>query len=93
MRKLEIAGQIAEEMNITKEKAEDAVNAILDGIKQALCRGESVTLRRFGTFQLRNKNERLGRNPKTGEEADIPARRVVRFKAGKHLKEAVNSDG
>lgn len=92
MRKVEIADRIAEELGMTKEKAEDAVNAILDEVKQALSEGEPVFLRRFGTFQVRDKSPRLGRNPKTGEEAAIPARRVVRFKPGRHLKETLGSD-
>lgn len=92
MRKVEIADRIAEELSITKEKAEDAVNAILDEVKQALSKGESVILRRFGIFQVRDKSRRFGRNPMTGEGAEIPARRVVRFKAGKHLKETLNSE-
>ena len=92
MRKVEIAARIAEELNITKEKAEDAVNAILDEVKQALSEGEPVILRRFGTFQVRHNSRRLGRNPKTGEEAEIAARRVVRFKPGRHLKETLNSE-
>lgn len=90
MRKLEIAERIAEELNLTKAKAEDAVNAIVDEVKRALSEGEPVILRRFGSFQVRGKNTRHGRNPLTGKEAEIPARRVVRFKAGKHLKEEIN---
>ena len=92
MRKVEIVNRIADETNITKVKAEQAVDAILDELKDSLCRGEPVVLRRFGTFQVREKHARLGRNPKTGEEANIPARRVVRFKSGKYFKDVVNGD-
>ena len=92
MRKVEIVNRIADEIDITKVKAEEAVDAILDELKDSLCRGESVVLRRFGTFQVREKHERLGRNPKTGEEAKIPARRVVRFKSGKYFKDVINGD-
>ena len=92
MRKVEIVNRIADETDITKVKAEEAVDAILDELKASLCRGESVVLRRFGTFQVRDKYERVGRNPKTGEEAKIPARRVVRFKSGRYFKDAVNGD-
>ena len=92
MRKVEIVNRIADEIDITKVKAEEAVDAVLDELKDSLCRGESVVLRRFGTFQVREKDERLGRNPKTGEEAKIPARRVVRFKSGKYFKDAINGD-
>ena len=90
MRKIEIVKRIADETDLTKVKAEEAVDAILEEIKDGLQRGEPVTLRRFGAFQVRGKRARMGRNPKTGEEAEIPARRVVRFKSGKHFKESVN---
>lgn len=62
----------------------------LDEVKRTLSEGESVIVRRFGVFRVRDKNTRLGRNPKTGEEAEIPERRVVRFKPGKHFRNAVN---
>ena len=92
MKKVDIASRIADKIDITKAKAEDAVNTILDEVKQALAEGESVIIRRFGTFQVREKDPRLGRNPKTGEKAEISARRVVRFKSGKPFKDAVNGD-
>jgi integration host factor alpha subunit len=90
MRKAEIVNRIADETGLTKVKAEEAVDAILEEVKDGLQRGEPVILRRFGSFQVREKRARVGRNPKTGEEAGIPARRVVRFKSGKHFKESVN---
>lgn len=71
--------------------SKEVVSAILDEVKRALSEGESVTIRRFGSFQVRDKSTRLGRrNPKTGEEAEIPERRVVRFKPGNHFRNAVN---
>jgi nucleoid DNA-binding protein len=91
MRKIEIVNLIADDTGLTKIKAEEAVDAILEQVKDGLQRGESVILRRFGSFQVRGKRARVGRNPKTGEEAGIPARRVVRCKSGKHFKDAVNS--
>ena len=93
VKKADLASRIADELNITKARAEDAVDAILDEVKLVLSEGEPVILRRFGAFQVRDKRQRLGRNPKTGEEADIPARRVVRFKAGKYFRDAVNDEG
>jgi integration host factor alpha subunit len=90
MRKAEIVNRIADETGLTKVKAEEAVDAILEEVKDGLQRGEPVILRRFGSFQVREKRARVGRNPKTGEEAGIPARRVVRFKSGKHFKDCVN---
>ena len=92
MRKIDIAALVAAETGMSKEKAEDAVNAILEEVKQALSEGERVTIRRFGSFHVRYKSTRLGRNPKTGEEAEIPERRVVRFKPGNHFKTAVNGE-
>jgi len=90
MRKIEIVTRIADETGFTQVRAEKIVNAILQEIKDALQRGEPVILRRFGSFQVRAKRARMGRNPKTGEEAGIPARRIVRFKSGKHFRESVN---
>jgi DNA-binding protein HU-beta len=90
MRKVEIINRIADETGLTQVQAEKAVNAILEEIKDGLQRGEPVILRRFGSFQVREKHARTGRNPKTGEEAGIPARRVVRFKSGERFRESVN---
>jgi DNA-binding protein HU-beta len=90
MRKIEIITRIANETDLTQFRAEKIVNAILQEIKDSLQRGEPVILRRFGSFQVRAKHARMGRNPKTGEEAGIPARRIVRFKSGKHFRESVN---
>ena len=92
MKRIEIADRVAAEMDITKAKAQEAVGAILDEVKRALSEGESVTIRRLGSFQVRDKSTRLGRNPKTGEEAEIPKRRVVRFKPGNHFRNAVNGE-
>ena len=90
MRKVEIVTRIADETDLTQVRAEKVVNAILEEIKDGLQRGEPVILRRFGSFQVRAKRARMGRNPKTGEEAGIPARRIVRFKSGEHFRESVN---
>ncbi len=90
MRKAELVQRIAEATGLTHVKTEEAVDMILDEIKRTLQEGGSVIVRRFGTFQVRAKGARLGRNPKTGKEAPILARRVVRFKSGKVFKVAVN---
>ncbi|MFQ5894943.1 MAG: HU family DNA-binding protein [Nitrospinota bacterium] len=90
MTKIEIINRVAEETGLSKVKAEEAVEGIIETIKETLQNGEPVILRRFGSFQVRKKNARTGRNPKTGREAPIHARRVVRFKSGKHFREAVN---
>jgi nucleoid DNA-binding protein len=90
MRKADIVRRIADATNLTQVQAEDVVDAVFSEIKNALQQGDSVILRRFGTFDVRAKRARVGRNPKTGEEAAIPARRIVRFKCGNQFKAAVN---
>ncbi len=90
MTKNDIINRISEEAGLQKPEAEEAVETILALIKNTLGDDESVILRRFGSFQVRQKSSRIGRNPKTGEEAEISARKVVRFKAGKYFKSAVN---
>jgi len=89
MRKAEMVQRIAQEFGSTTAKAEAAVEAILTTIKASLQQGEPVILRRFGTWQVRVQRARVGRNPKTGAAAAIPARRVVRFLAGQSFKQAV----
>ncbi len=88
--KIDIINLVSDDTGLSKVKAEEAVETIIHTIKESLQSGDSVILRRFGSFQVREKNARVGRNPKTGQEAPISARRVVRFKAGKHFKDAVN---
>jgi len=88
MTKQDIINHVSSEANLSRAKAEETVIRL---IKESLSQGESVILRRFGTFQVKEKNKRIGRNPKTGEEAEISARKVVRFKSGKHFKYSVNS--
>jgi nucleoid DNA-binding protein len=90
MRKAEIVHRIADATGLTQVKAEEVVDAVFDAIQNALQQGDSVILRRFGTFDVRTKRARVGRNPKTGAEAVIAARRVVRFKSGNLFKHAVN---
>ena len=93
MRKTDIISLVSEDTGLSKVKAEEAVDAIIDAVRESLAEGESVTLRRFGSFSVREKNARVGRNPKTGLEAPITARRVVRFKAGRQFRDAVNGAG
>jgi nucleoid DNA-binding protein len=90
MRKADIVRRMADATDLTQVQAEEGVNAIFDAIKSTLQQGDSVILRRFGTFDVRAKRARMGRNPKTGDEATIPARRVVRFKCGNPFKAVVN---
>lgn len=90
MRKADIVRRIAEATDLTQVKAEEVVDAVVDEIKNVLQQGDSVILRRFGSFEVRHKHARIGRNPKTGQAAAVPARHVVRFKSGNPLKAAVN---
>jgi len=92
MTKQDIINQVCDNADLPRSKAEEAVETVIGLIKGALGDGEAVILRRFGTFQVRAKTKRIGRNPKTGEEAEISARKVVRFKSGKHFKKAVNDE-
>ena len=92
MTKQDIINQVCNKASLSRAKAEEAVETVIDLIKESLREGEPVILRRFGTFQIREKSKRMGRNPKTGEEAEISARKVVRFKSGKHFKQAVNDN-
>ena len=89
MTKQDLVAKMAADANISKKAAEDALNALLNGIKGSLGKGESVSLIGFGTFNFSQRSARKGRNPQTGAEIDIPARTVPTFKAGKGLKEAV----
>jgi integration host factor subunit alpha len=89
MTKAELAEVLFDRLGLNKREAKDMVDGFFDEIRQALERGESVKLSGFGNFQLRDKPQRPGRNPKTGEEIAITARRVVTFHASQKLKAAV----
>ncbi len=89
MNKSELIVSVAKETAMTKKAASEAVEATFSVIQQSLARGEKVTLVGFGTFDVRDRKERKGVNPSTGERITIPATRVPVFKAGKALKEVV----
>ena len=90
MTKTELAATVAEKAKITKKQADLVLNTTFDAIKQALVEGDKVQIIGFGTFEIRNRAARKGRNPQTNEEIDIPASKLPSFKAGKALKESVN---
>jgi len=90
MRKPELAAAIAEDTGLSKNKAQEVLNAVTDQISSALAKNESVSLPGFGNFTVRERSARTGRNPQTGAPIKIPASRSVGFKAGKPLREAVN---
>lgn len=89
--KAELAELLFEQVGLNKREAKDMVETFFDEIRNALERGESVKLSGFGNFQLRDKPQRPGRNPKTGEEIPITARRVVTFHASQKLKAMVEA--
>ncbi len=89
--KAEIANRLFDEVGLNKREAKEFVDAYFEAIKTALEDGENVKLSGFGNFQLRDKKERPGRNPKTGEEIPISARRVVTFRPGQKLRARVEA--
>lgn len=89
--KADIANRLFDEVGLNKREAKEFVDAYFEIIKSALESGENVKLSGFGNFQLRDKNERPGRNPKTGEEIPISARRVVTFRPGQKLRSRVEA--
>mgnify|MGYP000922285380 FL=1 len=90
MNKTELVAAVAEETKLSKKDSQKAVNAVLETITNELEKGEKVTLVGFGTFEVRNRAERQGRNPATKETITIPASKSPAFKAGKGLKDRVN---
>jgi len=89
MSKQELVNFMADKTDLSKKDSEAALAAFLDGVKNALKKGDSVTLVGFGTFNVSKRSARQGRNPQTGATINIPARKVPVFKAGKGLKEVV----
>ncbi|GAB6888262.1 HU family DNA-binding protein [Desulfothermus okinawensis JCM 13304] len=89
MTKADLIAKVAELAEMKKTEAEKAVAACLDAIKEILQNDQKLTITGFGTFEVVQRKERKGRNPQTGEEMIIPAAKVVKFKPGKLLKEAV----
>ncbi len=90
MNKTELVAAVAEKAELSKKDAEKATNAIIDAITGALADGDKVQLVGFGTFEVRERGERTGKNPRTGEAIKIAASKVPAFKAGKALKDIVN---
>lgn len=91
MNKQELIENIAASAEITKAAAGRALDSMIDSVTNSLKNGDSVVLVGFGTFSVRDRAARIGRNPQTGQEIQIAAARVPAFKAGKALKEAVNN--
>jgi DNA-binding protein HU-beta len=89
MTKAELIASIARETKISKASVEKTINAFTNSVTKALKKGDKLTLTGFGTFSVAKRNARIGRNPRTGKEIKISAKKVAKFKAGKLLKSAV----
>ncbi|MBC9890464.1 MAG: DNA-binding protein HU [Opitutae bacterium] len=89
MNKSELISDVADRTNLSKKDAANALGAVLDVVADSLAQGETVSLVGFGNFSVSRRNARTGRNPQTGAEIHIPARNLVKFSAGKALKDAV----
>ena len=91
MTKAELVEEVAKNSDLSKKDAEVIVQTVVDSIIESLKAGTKVELRGFGSFRLRSRSERKGRNPKTGDQVHVPAKEVPYFKPGKELKELINS--
>jgi DNA-binding protein HU-beta len=87
--KTDLIDKVAKEVKLTKKDSDKVIDAVIGAISGALAKGDKVTLVGFGSFEVRKRAARKGRNPQTGKEINIPARKVPAFKAGKALKDAV----
>jgi len=92
MTKAELVEKVSGQINLTKKQTEVVVNTVFQSITDSLSDGKKVELRGFGSFRIRERNARVGRNPKSGAQVDVPAKRVPFFKAGKELRELVDKN-
>ncbi len=90
MNKAELVSSVAEKAEVTKKDAERVITAVFDAVEEALAKGDKVQLVGFGTFEVRDRAARTGRNPQTGAEIQISATRVPAFRAGKALRDAID---
>jgi integration host factor subunit beta len=90
MTKAELVDEVARVVQLTKKQAETIVNIVFDSIVDSLRAGQKIELRGFGSFRLRSRKSRTGRNPKTGERVEVPSKKIPYFKPGKELKELIN---
>ena len=87
--RMDLSEAVFREVGLSRNESADLVESVLNHVSDALVRGEKVKLSSFGTFSVRDKNARVGRNPKTGQEAPIPPRRVLTFRPSHLMKERV----
>jgi integration host factor subunit beta len=92
MTKAELVEKVSGQIKLTKKQTEVVVNTVFQSITDSLSNGKKVELRGFGSFRIRERNARIGRNPKSGVQVDVPAKRVPFFKAGKELRELVDKN-
>jgi len=92
MTKAELVDEIAQKADLTRKHSEVIVDAVFSSIVEALQGGDKIELRGFGSFRVRHRASRTGRNPKTGEGVLVPAKKVPYFKPGKELRELINRD-
>ena len=88
--KAELVEEVARVTQLTKKQAEEIVNTVFVTIVDSLRTGRKIELRGFGSFRIRNRGARIGRNPKTGDKVEVPPKRIPYFKPGKELKEQLN---
>ncbi|HEX4952377.1 MAG TPA: integration host factor subunit beta [Thermoanaerobaculia bacterium] len=93
MTKAELVDEVARSTQLTKKHAEIIVNTVFDSIVISLKAGEKIELRGFGSFRIRQRGSRLGRNPKTGDQVAVPPKRIPYFKPGKELRDLLNGEG
>lgn len=90
MNKAQLVELVANKTGTSKRQSEECIDVVVNAITKSVAKGEKVTLVGFGTFERRDRRARKGRDPRTGTEIDIPAKKVPAFSAGKQFKEAVN---
>lgn len=90
MTKAELVDEVAKSTEITKKHAEMIVNTVFESIVESLKEGDKIELRGFGSFRIRHRSSRIGRNPKTGDRVYVPPKRIPYFKPGKDLREMLN---
>ena len=93
MTKAELVEKVATQIDLTKKQTEVVVNTLFQSITDSLGEGDKVELRGFGSFRVRHRDARVGRNPKSGEKVEVPAKKVPFFKPGKELRELVDEKG
>ena len=92
MTKAELVERVANQINLTKKQTEVVVNTVFSSITESLAEGKKVELRGFGSFRIRQRNARTGRNPKSGQKVEVPSKKVPFFKAGKELRQLVDNN-